>query len=261
MAVLLEERQEEAVEIKEVEQEATEQEVAEQAEDLPEKYQNKSVKEIVQMHQEAEKLAGRQSSEVGELRKVVDDFILQQTTQLSTPKKEEVSDIDFFTDPDSSVKATVQKMLDNDPRLKEAQTTSLHLKKEKALGVLQKNHPDMTEILQDTKFQAWKDGSKFRAKLYEQADTQFDFEAADELMTLWKERQDVTKQTLAVETQARKQALKNASTSGARGTAESDSRKMYRRADIIKLMKEDPDRYQAMSDEIMKAYAEGRVRG
>jgi len=255
MAVLLEERQEEAVELEE------HQEVAEQVDDLPEKYRNKSVKEIVQMHQEAEKLAGRQSSEVGELRKVVDDFILQQTTQLSTPKKEEVSELDFFTDPESSVKATVQKMLENDPRLKEAQSTSLHLKKEKALTVLQKNHPDMAEIISDAKFQEWKDSSKFRAKLYEQADQQFDFEAADELMTLWKERQNVTQQTLAVEQQARKQALKNASTSGARGSAELDSRKMYRRADIIKLMKEDPDRYQAMSGEIMKAYAENRVRG
>ena len=31
------------------------------------------------MHQEAEKLLGRQSSEVGELRKVVDDYISTQT--------------------------------------------------------------------------------------------------------------------------------------------------------------------------------------
>ena len=37
-------------------------------------------------------------------------------------------------------------------------------------------------------------------------------------------------------------------------------RKVYRRADIIKLMKNDPDRYQAMSEEIMAAYAEGRVK-
>ena len=45
---------------------------------VPDKYQNKSLEEVVQMHQEAEKLLGRQSSEVGELRKVVDDFITSQ---------------------------------------------------------------------------------------------------------------------------------------------------------------------------------------
>jgi uncharacterized protein YbaA (DUF1428 family) len=254
-AQIVDERQEEE-EVDQLEQQAPE------ADDLPEKYKNKSVKEIVQMHQEAEKLAGRQSSEVGELRKVVDNFILNQTTQLSTKKEEkEVSEIDFFTDPQTAVKRAVQQMLDNDPRMKEVQTVSTQAKKDKALGTLQQRHPEMVQIVSDPKFHEWKESSKFRVKLYEQADKQFDYEAADELFTLWKERQSVTQQAVAVEQQARKQAVKSAATSGARGTAESDSRKMYRRADIIKLMKEDPDRYQAMSDEIMKAYAENRVRG
>jgi hypothetical protein len=41
--------------------------------ELPEKYRGKSVKELVEMHQNAEQALGKQSSEVGELRKVVDD--------------------------------------------------------------------------------------------------------------------------------------------------------------------------------------------
>lgn len=256
MAAQIVDERPEGEEVDQLEQQAPE------ADDLPEKYKNKSVKEIVQMHQEAEKLAGRQSSEVGELRKVVDDFILNQTTQLSTKKEEkEVSEIDFFTDPQTAVKRAVQQMLDNDPRMKEVQTVSTQAKKDKALGTLQQRHPEMVQIVSDPKFHEWKESSKFRVKLYEQADKQFDYEAADELFTLWKERQSVTQQAVAVEQQARKQAVKSAATSGVRGTAESDSRKMYRRADIIKLMKEDPDRYQAMSDEIMQAYAQGRVRG
>ena len=48
---------------------------------VPEKYQGKSLEQVVQMHQEAEKLLGRQSSEVGELRKVVDDYISSQPQQ------------------------------------------------------------------------------------------------------------------------------------------------------------------------------------
>jgi len=54
---------------------------------VPEKYRGKSAKEIAQMHMEAEKLIGRQGSEVGELRRVVDDFIKTQALskqQLST---------------------------------------------------------------------------------------------------------------------------------------------------------------------------------
>ena len=50
---------------------------------LPEKYQGKSVEDLVQMHQELEKFSGKQSTEVGELRKVVDNYI---QTQLSNQK-------------------------------------------------------------------------------------------------------------------------------------------------------------------------------
>lgn len=66
--------------------------------ELPEKYQGKSIKDIVQMHQEAEKLLGRQSSEVGELRRIVDDFVKTQLEAPSPQQKDE--DLDFFEDPD-----------------------------------------------------------------------------------------------------------------------------------------------------------------
>ena len=56
-------------------------------EELPDKYKGKSTAEIVRMHQEAEKLLGRQSSEVGELRKVVDDYIQTQLSTTNAPKK------------------------------------------------------------------------------------------------------------------------------------------------------------------------------
>ena len=60
---------------------------------IPEKYQNKSAEELVQMHQEAEKLLGRQSSEVGELRKVVDNYIQTQLTP-EQQAPQEVEEID-----------------------------------------------------------------------------------------------------------------------------------------------------------------------
>ena len=63
--------------------ESPEEEVAQEV--LPEKYQNKSLQEVVQMHQEAEKLLGKQSSEVGELRGVVDDYIQTQLAQQQAP--------------------------------------------------------------------------------------------------------------------------------------------------------------------------------
>lgn len=223
--------------------------------DIPEKYQNKSAQELVQMHQEAEKLLGRQSSEVGELRKVVDNYIQAQLTP-APQQQEQVEEIDFFTDPEKAVAQAIQ----NHPKIKEAESASQQYKMQTALAALKANHPDMESILQDTKFAEWIEASKVRTKLFVAADKQYDYEAADELFNLWKERQQMIGQAATAEKQSRKQAVKNASTGNASGSSESSPKKIYRRADIIKLMKEDPHRYAALQDEIMRAYAEKRVR-
>ena len=244
-------------EVDEIQQEEVEQPQAE-AQSLPDKYQGKSLEEVVQMHQEAEKLLGRQSSEVGELRKVVDDYISSQQ-QPTAPQQQHVEpedDIDYFTDPQGAV----NRAIENHPRIREAQQYTEQYKKQSSLATLQAKHPDMQNILSDPKFAEWIKASKIRTQLFVQADQQYDAEAADELFTLWKERKTVAQQTANVEKQARKQSLKAANTGNARGSAEGSRKKVYRRADIIKLMKNDPDRYQALSEEIMAAYAEGRVK-
>ena len=225
---------------------------------VPEKYQGKSLEEVVQMHQEAEKLLGRQSSEVGELRRVVDDYISSQQ-QPTAPQQQHVEpedDIDYFTDPQGAV----NRAIENHPKIREAEQYTEQYKKQSSLATLQAKHPDMQDILNDPKFAEWIKASKIRTQLFVAADQQYDADSADELFSLWKERKTVAQQTANVEKQARKQSLKAANTGNARGSAEGSRKKVYRRADIIKLMKNDPDRYQALSDEIMAAYAEGRVK-
>tara|TARA_R110001632_G_scaffold16049_1_gene52342 strand:- start:641 stop:1417 length:777 start_codon:yes stop_codon:yes gene_type:complete len=222
---------------------------------IPEKYQNKSAEELVQMHQEAEKLLGRQSSEVGELRKVVDNYIQTQLTP-EQQAPQEVEEIDFFTDPDKAVDRAIQ----NHPKIREAEAVTNQYRQSNAMAQLKSKHPDMESILQDTKFADWIEASKIRTRLFVEADQKFDHEAADELFSLWKERQNVVQQTAQVEQQARKQSAKAASTGNARGSSESAPKKVYRRADIINLMKTDPNRYAALQPEIMLAYQEGRVR-
>jgi hypothetical protein len=237
--------------------ESPEEEVAQEEPSVPEKYQNKSLQEVVQMHQEAEKLLGKQSSEVGELRKVVDDHIQTQLAQQQAPvQQQEEDDTDFFVDP----QAAVSRAIDNHPKIREANEVTQNYKKQTALAQLQSKHPDMNTIVQDAKFAEWIKGSKIRTQLFVQADQQYDYDAADELFSLWKERASVAQQTVAVEKQARKQQVKSASTGNARGTGQGSRKKVYRRADIIKLMKTDPDRYAALSEEIFQAYADGRVK-
>jgi hypothetical protein len=243
-------------EVDEIQQEEVEQPQVEEP-TLPDKYQGKSLEEVVQMHQEAEKLLGRQSSEVGELRKVVDDYISSQTQSAPQPQHvEPEEDIDYFTDPQGAV----NRAIENHPKIKEAEQYSAQYKQQAALATLNTKHPDMKEILNDPKFAEWIKASKIRTQLFVAADQQYDADSADELFSLWKERKQVVQQTANVEKQERKQQLKAANTGNARGSAEGGRKKVYRRADIIKLMRTDPDRYTALADEIMAAYAEGRVK-
>jgi hypothetical protein len=118
----------------------------------------------------------------------------------------------------------------------------------------------MQGILKDPKFAEWIKASKIRTQLFVEADQQFNAEAADELFSLWKERKTVAEQTVKVEKQARKQQIKAANTGNVQGSGQASRKKVYRRADIIKLMRTDPERYQALSEEIFRAYAEGRVK-
>jgi hypothetical protein len=225
--------------------------------DVPEKYKGKSTAEIVRMHQEAEKLLGKQSGEVGELRSVVDSYIQTQLDSTTPPTQEtDDEDIDFFSDPDKAV----ERAIANHPSIKKAEAANLNSQRSNAQSKLQSRHPDMNEIVQDGKFVDWIKSSKIRTQLFAQADRQYDYDAADELFTNWKERQGVVAQAASTEKDTRKAAVKSASTGTARGTGEQRAKKVYRRSDIIKLMKTDPDRYMALSDEITQAYAENRVR-
>ena len=258
MATLHDERLEDVDNEEEITNSLTEEPEQEtpQEDDIPDKYKGKSTADIVRMHQEAEKLLGKQSGEVGELRSVVDNYIQTQLDTTTKATQEPEEEIDFFSDPDKAVERAIK----NHPSIKQAEAVSQQYKHNAAQSQLQQRHPDMQAILTDGKFAEWIKGSKIRTQLFVQADQQYDAEAADELFTNWKERQGVVSQTVANEKDSRKTAVKNASAGNARGSGEAASRKVYRRSDIIKLMQDDPDRYLSLSDEIMQAYQEGRVR-
>lgn len=230
--------------------------------DIPEKYKGKSIKEIISMHQEAEKKIGAQGGEVGELRKVVDQYIqdnlAQQTRQQTqaTPQGEPEEVPDFFEDPTVAVSHAIA----NHPDVKAAKQAATNLSHQSAEARLRANHPDAPQIVNDPEFAKWVTSSRIRTELFARADAEFDIEAADELLTLWKERTGVLKAAVEQDKAARSDKLKAADTGATKGAAAAPSgKKRYRRADLIKLMMTDPDRYEQMAPEIQLAYEEKRV--
>jgi predicted RNA-binding protein YlqC (UPF0109 family) len=224
---------------------------------IPEKYRNKSLEDIIAMHQEAEKLIGKQGGEVGELRKVVDDFIrTQSSTNLKTTETVEEDDADaYFTDP----KSTVNKAIDNHPAIKEAKQAAMQVKREQVLSKLASEFPNFMEVVSSKPFEEWVKGSRIRTELAVRAENQFDYESARELLTTWQERQQIAQQAADTSKLDRDVQLKAASV-GTNNSQESVSKKMYRRSDIIKLIQTDPDKYEALAPDIIKAYQEGRVK-
>lgn len=246
---------EELASIEEVNEE-TPQESNLEDDDIPDKYRGKSVKDIVRMHQEAERAIGKQGSEVGELRRIVDDFVQTQTVTQKQQAPEVDDELDFFTDPDQAI----ARAIDRHPKVRQAEELNGQLKRAEALANLKSSHPDYNEVIQDGNFGDWIGKSKVRQELFSRADRNFDFDAANELLSNWKERKQVVNKSQEVEKIERKQAIRSAATGSTQGSGETSSKKTYRRTDIIELMRTNPDRYQALQPEIMAAYAEGRVK-
>lgn len=238
-------------------QEETNQPVNELDIELPEKYKGKTVTDIARMHQEAEKLIGRQAKEVHEVRSLADKLLQQQLVNkpINTQPNEELSEDEFFANPRQAVARTVEQH----PAVLEAKQASLEFKKMKSAQMLQTKHPDYLAIAGDPEFHNWVKGSAIRQQMFQAADQGYDYDSADELISTYKQLKTV--QTVAVNTgtkQAQDSALKAASVST--GGSGETSKKVYRRADLIKLSMTDPDRYMQLQPEIMAAYAEGRVK-
>lgn len=232
--------------------------------EVPEKYKNKSLDEIVRMHQEAEKLIGRQAQEVGEVRKLADSLLKQQLEAKHDKQPEPAQEIDWFDDPQKAI----NQALESNPVLKQLQEQQAVQAQRSALDSIQKTHPDFVSVAQSEDFQQWIAGSKVRQRLYAEANN-YDVDSALELLDNYKSLRGLKQQKeetskaadealRKTDGEGRSKALKAAAVQQG-GTGET-GKPVYRRADLIRLRMQDPNRYESMADEILNAYAEGRVR-
>ena len=230
---------------------------------IPDKYKGKSLDEIVKMHQEAEKLIGRQAQEVGEVRKLADELIKQQlnTNKQDTQPRVEDNEIDYFADPDKAVNHAVE----NNPVVKQLREQSEMAAKQQVLATLQQQYPDYLSIVQTEDFANWIKSSKVRMNLLVDAEN-YNLDAAQELLETYTAIKGMKAQNAQKADQAlvddskttRTQALRSAAVQKG-GTGEV-GKPIYKRVDLIRLRMTDPNRYNDMQDEIHAAYAEGRVR-
>jgi hypothetical protein len=233
--------------------------------EVPEKYRNKTLDEIVRMHQEAEKLIGRQAQEVGEVRKLADSLLKQQLeAKHDAQQPVQTQEIDWFEDPARAVNQAVE----NNPLLKQLQEQQAQQVQLVALQTIEKAHPDFMNIAQSEDFAQWVQGSKVRMGIFAKANN-YDVDSALELLDTYKSLRNIKEQKAeqvkaadaslkSTDDSNRSKALKTAAVQEG-GTGES-SKPIYRREDLIRLRMQDPERYESMAEDILSAYAERRVR-
>ena len=132
------------------------------------------------------------------------------------------------------------------------------LKQQTMTATLKSEHPDFKEIINDTSFQDWISASKVRSKLFMEADNNYDIDAASELLSNWKERQQLQKtgEAEANVKNDQEKALKSAKVDT--GTSASNNKKTYSRLDLMRLRTSDPDKYKAL--DVAELYKQGRVK-
>ena len=229
---------------------------------IPEKFQNASKEQVVQSYLELERSFGRQANDLGELRKMADNYLRRELERNSAPKQQE-KEIDIqFDDLVDNPKEALNRVVE--PRIQELSNQVREYEMKLAMRDFQEKHPDYTDIGASPEFQEWATATPYRKRRFEQADRGFDFEAADELLTEFKEQQrilaEAKKEAETRRAKKRDSDLKAATVeSGSSGEAGS-SKKIYRRADLINLRIFDREKFDSMQDEIELAYREGRVR-
>lgn len=207
-------------------------------------------------------LQGRQGNELGQLRKTVDELLLSQTAGANTAEEDEayrVDASDLLDNPTESLSKFV------DSKTEEIQKQTLARIDDLELSLVQEKfknrHPDYEQVARSQDFSEWLHSSPIRTRVAMQAGGG-DYAAADELISEYKDNSVNTNSTVptgSTVASARQASLESGYSSkaspGGRG-------KVYSRAKLAEIRLANPNLYKSPSfqEEMVKAYAEGRVK-
>lgn len=240
--------------------EVAETEVAETEEDsfeIPQKFQGKSLEDVVEAYTNLEKEHGRKANEVGELRALTDEILKQQVTQNSNTGDEfnyEVDDFDYFEDTSTAV----DKALADNPTIKAMEQRIRTDNEAKSHAELVEVHPDADDLVASEEFLTWAQKSPHRIQQLQQAHRDLNVGVAADLLSAYKST--LSSRTEALEERDANVASDLKKATVERGRNKASSKPVFLRSELIRLKRTQPARYEKMRDEIMLAYSEKRVK-
>lgn len=224
------------------------------------KFAGKSREDVVEMYRNLQSEYGRMANDLGTQRKLTDRLLdLKRTDDLAkTPPKPavQVRSDELLENPTQAIEKVLESRLTESTQQISGRLSELEAQLARERFVAK--HPDYMEYPNNPEFIEWIGQSPLRQR-FAAAAAQGDPSAADDLLSEYKlVRSSQAKSTAQKPIDAARQV----SLEGGSSPASSSSGKVYRRADLIRLKIEKPHVYadESFQQEIMRAYAEGRVK-
>jgi hypothetical protein len=233
------------------------------------RFAGKSAAEIYEAYRNLESHSGRLANQLGEARNSVNTLILGKRENdlragSGTREPTKVNPADLMVDPTNALDTYFRER--TNPEVSALKDRLAQLEQQLTQTVFTVNHPKASDITQDPQFAAWVRQTPLRMQLAD-ASANGDLRQADLLLKEWQHTQGAgTNTTTNTNNRAQELARSVALESNSSGSEAGDgksfrSQKTFSRRDLIALRQRDPEKYesQALQNEIIKAYVEGRV--
>jgi hypothetical protein len=235
-----------------------------EGQEIPEKYQGKSVFDIIEMHRQAEKKISQQGQDLGEQRRLSDAILGLRKENVEAPKEppQPITADEVFTDPNQAI----DKVLRNSDVARKQQALDSRLDSlERSIGQkeFEERHPTFIRDAETPEFLDWVKANKARTSLLAKLHYDYDFSAGNDLWDMWDEVRPATDNG-----DKKKDVLRAAKTVKS-GPSDTSRKTVYSRAKLLSLqeraMRGDNDAKIKWNDpdfqkEYLAAYAEGRIR-
>ena len=224
--------------------------------EVPSKFKGKTTAEIIEAYTQLESEFGRRGNELGQLRKYADKLLELNEPKTEAKAPEPVTVDTLLESPEEAIK----KVIENDPTIRSIKDKAVQSEIATAKAEFEGAHPEWETTLRDEAFINWVVKNPLRKEALVRADQQYDYVTAKALFDDYAETHG---RTVADATQERndkaRAAAKAAATEAGGNVNASTKKKKFRRADLINLKINNPQRYEAMKDEIYAAYQNGDV--
>lgn len=234
--------------------------------DIPEKYRGKSLDEVIAMHESVERKLSRLGNEVGELRRFRETQELE-LRKAREPQKKEVNVDALLENPEEAVETVIGQS----SKIRKLEEQLEQLGTQDAKRQFENTFPDYKKDLDSQDFIEWALKNPVRRALAQAAD-KYDFTAANELWSMWQERQELVGQQEAQRKQqiaaTKEKKLKDGTLESGTGNS-TETKKVFSRREIrdikTRALQGDQKALDVVNDpewqkQTMQAYLDKRAR-